>query len=368
MPESPPPPVSPIPEPILSLPLRVKYALWIALGDAMGLSINALLCLANGQFDAARRQLAGKRLRLTDAERLQHAAWAQAIGHPFRDLLHWLISPDSLIKWLKRRQARIANSGATRTEPQRPWIGQEKVDAILRIYDAGCHGLSRIVGEMQKCGLTVAESTVRRVLTAHGRPPAPHGRRKGSTWAQFWNNHASELVGIDFLQIPVGWFGQIVNAFVCCAIEHDTRRVHLLGITLHPTDDWIANVLRSATMDGAPLAKRRFWILDNDQKYGSQTTAVLGDRAVWTSIHAPDMNAYIERWNRSAREECLDHIVFASETHLRRGVEQHIAHHNTERPHQGLGDVTVGPWQAGTGAIRCDKRLGGLLKSFRRAA
>jgi hypothetical protein len=53
------------------------------------------------------------------------------------------------------------------------------------------------------------------------------------------------------MQIPVGIMGKIVNAFVFCAIEHDTRRVHLLGITLHPTDEWIANVLRTATDDGA---------------------------------------------------------------------------------------------------------------------
>ena len=64
------------------------------------------------------------------------------------------------------------------------------------------------------------------------------------------------------MQIPVGIMGKIVNAFVFCAIEHDTRRVHLLGITLHPTDEWIANVLRTATADGAPLLAESFscWI------------------------------------------------------------------------------------------------------------
>jgi len=110
----------PIPDHLLSLPMRLKCALWLAIGIAMGIPVDALFGIGNGQLDAARRQLAGKRLRLTDAERLQQADWAKAIGHPFHDLMHWLISPDSLIRWLKRSQERRANGGTPRTEPKRP--------------------------------------------------------------------------------------------------------------------------------------------------------------------------------------------------------------------------------------------------------
>jgi putative transposase len=80
------------------------------------------------------------------------------------------------------------------------------------------------------------------------------------------------------------------------------------------------------------------------------------------------MNAFIERWNRSAQEECLDHVVFLSEAHLRHCVEAYIRHHNTERLHQGIGNVPVGPWTVGTGEIVCDESLNGLLTSYRCAA
>jgi transposase InsO family protein len=128
--------------------------------------------------------------------------------------------------------------------------------------------------------------------------------------------------------MPIGVLGKIVNAHIFCAIEHDTRRVHLLGITINPTDAWIANVLRAATMMDGPLADRRKFILDNDGKYGPQTAAVLGKRLVYTSVRAPNMNAYMERWNRSVQEECLDHVVFLSEAHLRHYVETYIKHYN----------------------------------------
>jgi putative transposase len=294
----------------------------------------------------------------------------ERLNGPFRDIFQWIVSPNVLIRWLKRHQQRRAN-GDGKTEPKkpgRPWIGQEKVDAILRIHDSGLTGLSRIAGEMAKCGLEVVESSVRRVLTQHGREPTNTNRRAGSTWAQFWTRHTHSTVGADFIQMPIGLLGKVVNAFVFIAIEHDTRRVHLLGITIHPIDAWVAQCIRNATMDGEPLANRKHWILDNDRKYGVRTAAVLGTKLIETAIHAPDMNAYIERFNRSIEEECLDHIVFLSEGHLREYVVGYLTHYNSQRPHQGIGNVPIGPWQIGSGEIVCAESMHGLLKSFHRAA
>ena len=374
MAEQPPPPIPPIPPipaSILALPFATRLGWWLTYGTALGIPVDSIFQLISTMLAAAKRQLVGKHLRLTITERLTAAKHAKLIPLAMRTLVQWIVSPESLIRWLKRYQQRRANSSEAKKDAgkeKRPWIGAEKVAAILRIYDSGLEGLSRIVGEMDKCGHKVVESTVRRVLTANGRPPVDGNHRRGSTWAQFWNRHASFLVGVDFMQIPVGIMGKIVNAFVFCAIEHDTRRVHLLGITLHPTDEWIANVLRTATAEGAPLAGRKFWLLDNDRKYGQRTTATLGKRALWTSVRAPDMNSVIERWNKSAKEECLNHVVFLSEEHLRQYVTSYVRHYNTERPHQRINNVPIGPWTVGTGEIVCDESLHGLLKSFRRAA
>ena len=80
------------------------------------------------------------------------------------------------------------------------------------------------------------------------------------------------------------------------------------------------------------------------------------------------MNAYIERFIRSLSEESLDYVVFMSENHLRDYIVEYLRHYNVERPHQGLGNVTIGPWHVGQGQMVCDKSRHGLLKSFRRAA
>lgn len=355
---------------LADMPMRFRMSLWFLVGAALGLPVDALLEFINLDLQNAKRTLAGRRVIVTETQRVHRAQLSLLLGEPFKKLFSWILSPDSLIRWLKRYQERKANAAKNPEKKKgRPWLAQKKVDAILMIYGKGIHGISRIVGEMTKMNRKVAESTVRRVLTRNGLPPSNNNRRRGSTWWQFWRRHAKHMVGIDFIQIPVGLFAKISNHFVFTAIEHDTRRVHLLGITEHPTDAWIANCVRGATMDGEPLAHRKFWIHDNDKKYGSQFIAMLGDRSVSICPFAPDMNAMIERWNQSIKDECLNHVVFLNETMLRQYVETYIRHFNEERPHQGLGNIPVGPWQAAKdGEIVYDQHLDGLLTSFRRAA
>ncbi len=285
-----------------SLPMRIRVSLWMFFGAAIGVPVDDLVAMVNQQLATAKRTLGGKRVRMTVAERLVCAGISKRLGGAFRHLFTWIISPDACIRWLKRYQERRANTSKNKPKTGRPWISQKKVEMILRVYDSGLTGLKRIVGEMKKCGLPVAKSTVRRMLTRHGRPPTDTNRRRGSTWGQFWVRHAPHMVGIDFLQIPVGLITSARNCFVFFAIEHDTRRVHILGFDFHAGDHWVANAIRSATMDGDALRSRKYWVHDNDSCYGPLFRRVLADRklkSVRTSIRAPDMNSFAERLVKS---------------------------------------------------------------------
>ncbi len=348
-----------------------SWALWLAFGSALGLPVAALQQTIAIQIRAARRTRAGSPAPFTVHERLMLARLAQRLGRSAWGLMSWIIQPASLIRWLKRYQERQAQTRADSAQPRRPGRPRVSADieaAILRMYHGGAFGLKRIQGELAKCGLRAACSTIRQVLDRHGLPPE---RPPGSTWTQFWRNHAHAIVGIDFIQIATGMLGKVCYQFALVAIEHDTRRVHLLGITDHPNDAWMQNILRAATMAGEPLATRRHWVHDNDGKFQT-LPGILHDRglrSVPIAIGVPDMNASIERFFGSLRRECLDHIVALSEDHLRQVLREFIAHYNSERPHQGIGNVPIGPWQTrAEGEIVCDERLGGVLKSYRRAA
>lgn len=68
-----------------------------------------------------------------------------------------------------------------------------------------------------------------------------------------------------------------------------------------------------------------------------QLLALGGCTAVRTPPSSPNCNAFVERFFRSLKEECLDRLIPLSEEGLRFAIGQYIEHYHTERPHQGLG-------------------------------
>ena len=88
------------------------------------------------------------------------------------------------------------------------------------------------------------------------------------------------------------------------------------------------------------------------------------------------MNAFVERWIQSIKQECLNHFIVLGEKHLNHLISQYVEHYLTERPHQGLdiGNELLVPMRPpddkdpSTENIACHERLGGLLKSYSRRA
>ena len=93
------------------------------------------------------------------------------------------------------------------------------------------------------------------------------------------------------------------------------------------------------------------------------------------ALRAPNQNAYVERFVQSVRQECLDHFLVFGEDHLRYLLTEYVQHHNEERPHQGRNNEPLGgppghafPATLCISEVRCQERLGGLLKSYSRVA
>jgi transposase InsO family protein len=120
-------------------------------------------------------------------------------------------------------------------------------------------------------------------------------------------------------------------------------------------------------------ASPRFLIHDRDAKFPPGFDAVFASEGlgvVRTPYRAPNANAYAERWVRSARAECRDHLLIAGEGHLRRVLKEYVAHDNHARPHQGLAErcSAVFPPPVRDGPVHRRDRLGGLLRDYYREA
>ena len=161
------------------------------------------------------------------------------------------------------------------------------------------------------------------------------------------------------------------------AIEHATRRVHLLGVTAHPTGAWLTQQARNLLMDLDDAGRGfRFLIRDRDAKFTAAfdtVFAAIDVSILRTPVRAPRANAIAERFVGSIRRELLDRILIINQRHAAAVLEEYTHHYNTHRPHRTL--VQAAPLRplphrtrSGANTMRRRDRLGGLLHEYQQVA
>jgi putative transposase len=133
------------------------------------------------------------------------------------------------------------------------------------------------------------------------------------------------------------------KAYVLAVIEHATRRVRVLGATLHPTSDWVVQQARNVVMDLEDTGLRaKFLLHDRDASFAAAFDAVFttaGIEVIRTGIRAPRQNSIMERWFRSLRAELTERTLIWNLPHLMRLLRGYEQHYNTHRPHRALGQA-----------------------------
>jgi putative transposase len=148
----------------------------------------------------------------------------------------FLVTPSTLLRWHRE----LIRRRWTYPSPHRRGLDDEVVELVLRLArDNGRWGYLCIVGECRKLGVQVSPTSVRNILRRHRLGPAP--RRGGPTWTQFLRAQAAGALACDFFTVEtIG----LTRLYVLFVIELE-RRVHLAGITAHPTGEWITQSARN---------------------------------------------------------------------------------------------------------------------------
>jgi transposase InsO family protein len=327
------------------------------------------------EIQVLREHAGKKRILLTNDQRRRLAVKGKTLGRRRLQDVGPLFAPDTILRWHRELVTRKRNCSTKQKKPGRPPASAEVVELVLRIARENPNwGYDRIQGALANLGHEISDTSIGKLLREHGIDPAPL-RKRQSTWRTFLKAHWDVLASIDFTTIEVWTPRGLVTFYVLLAMELNTRRVHFGGCTPNPDAAWVKQAVGElANADNGFLRGKRYLLMDRDTKFCSDVREMLSGRGiepVSLPPRSPNLNAHLERFIRSLKEECLDRLVFFGEASLRRAIHSFLEHYHTERNHQGLDNRVIAPdVDVGrvTGDIHCRERLGGMLRYYHRSA
>jgi putative transposase len=292
-----------------------------------------------------------------------------------------IVTPGTFLRWQREeRKAKPQRRG-------RPRTADDLRELILKMARENDWGYTRIMGELKKLGITPpSRNTVKKIMKQAGLEPGP--KRGEGTWDEFLTRHAATLVQCDFFNKRI-WTAQgLRHVFVLVFLHVGTRRAFVTAATTNPTEAWVReqtqNYLQDAKAEKLPV---KMVFHDNDTKFSKAVDQDLRSRRIKvckTAFRAPNTNAFVERFIQTLQHECLDHFVVLGQRHFDYLVAEWLEYYHEERPHQSLENEPLKkPKQRGRpkkhhgpldmqfvplSEVRCRLRLGGLLKSYSRAA
>ncbi len=319
------------------------------------------------QLAVLRRRTPRPRISWTD--RAVIAALARLL--PARRRIGFLITPATILRWHRQLVRRRWTTHPARAG--RPAVPAGVRALIVRLATENpTWGYRRVHGELAGLGYRIGASTVWTILRAAGVDPAP--RRAGPTWAQFLRSQAQAILACDLFHLDTITLQRLYVFFV---IEHATRRVHILGVTAHPTGAWLTQQARNLLMDLDDANQLvRFLIRDRDAKFTAAFDAVftaIDIRIVKTPVQAPRANAIAERFVGTVRRELLDRVLIVNRRHAATALREFEHHYNDHRPHRALGQAAPSrplPYRTPTEIHKIHRRdrVGGVIHEYQQVA
>jgi putative transposase len=219
-------------------------------------------------------------------------------------------------------------------------------------------------------GRDIGRSTIARILKTAGIPIAQ--KRIGEmSWAEFLSAHWEVRAATDIITTVVWTMQGLVRYQVLFVILLATRKSKVVGIIPEPNGEWMKQIARNLVdCEDGFLLGYKYLIQDRGTTFRRELREILicsGVESMRLLRKIPNLNPFSERWVLSAREMCIDRMIFFGEESLRYAVNELETYYNQERAHQGLGNKIIRP-ELGeptvSGEVERRSRLGGLMNFF----
>jgi hypothetical protein len=358
----------------------MKEKLWLTLITCLACCIDKELYKA---IDYLREQVRvlveqqekqNKRILLTNSQRMRVATKAKRLSRKMLERCTELFTVDTVMRWYQKLIAEKYDGSQNRVYAGRPPITEEIVNLVIRFKQENPRwGYRKIRDQVVYLGYAVSKSSVKNILIENGYDPEPDLTVR-STWHEFIKSHWEVLTACDFFTIELLVGHKLVRCTVFFVMELATRKVFFAPVKPQPDGPYMRHVAKILSdSDDGFLRGRRYLIHDRDPLYRTDgfhgILKSIGVKPVRLPARSPDLNCYAERFVKSVKSECLDHLILSSVDQLEYALEQYSEYYHHERIHQSL-DRIIEPKHPidDTAEIICIERLGGLLKSYHRLA
>lgn len=254
---------------------------------------------------------------------------------------HFGYSHSAVVKWCQKVHPEVRQFRVVPTETSRPHHHPNELDKaivarILELRDSTHRGAEFIHVLLQREGVTVSLSSVKRTLSRHGRTKYS----KWKKWHQSTPRPTPEAPGllVEADTIHVGRKDGS-ELYIYTLIDLYSRWVYAV-----PAARISAAGGAGFTLTGHKVAPFQFQTVQTDHgpEFSTWFTKKLLEQQIahrYTRVRKPNDNAHIERFNRTIQDECISRLSHDLKR-WQRAIPEYLHYYNHERPHQGLDWLT----------------------------
>lgn len=263
-------------------------------------------------------------------------------GYSTREVArHFGYSQSAVVKWCAKVPEHTYQYRIIATESSRPHHHPNELDEaivgrILELRDTTHRGADFIHVLLQRDGIAVSLSSVKRTLSRHGRT-------KYSKWKK-WHQSTPRpvpkapglLVEADTIHVGRKDGSEL---YIYTLIDLHSRWVHAV-----PAKHISAAGGAQFALDGQTAAPFAFSTIQTDHgpEFSTWFTKKLLERQIshrYTRVRTPNDNAHIERFNRTIQDECIRRLSHSLQE-WQHAIPEYLHYYNHDRPHQGLDWLT----------------------------
>jgi putative transposase len=167
------------------------------------------------------------------------------------------------------------------------------------------------------------------------------------SWRDFIRSHPEALAAVDFFTVEVWTKAGLMTYYVLTFMGIASRNVCIARVTLSPDAAWMKQMARNLTLAEEGFLNRcRYLLHDRDGKFCAGFGEILeaaGLKVLKLPPRSPNLNAHLERWNRSIKEECLSKLILFGERSLRHALGQYVTPFHAERKSPGSSQRDLVP-------------------------